>query len=338
MKLWQGWVSNGPKAINDESWIYGLDIVSSEWSGRGVLLRDVQRHVPVLVREIVEYLQCGQGKIFLDCTVGMGGHAEAILKASEPDGRLMGLDWDETALKVANERLSVFGRRVTLIREDFAGLESLLETQGIQQADGILFDLGVSSLQLSDPERGFSFQYEGPLDMRMDRRIRRMAADWVNRMPARALMDVLYQYGEERFSGRITRAIIRERAKRPIRTTRQLADIVVRAVPASKRLRRLHPATRTFQALRILVNHELEDLSNTIRMAVRRLCPGGRICMIAFHSLEDRIVKQTFREMAKESGIIRIITRKPVRPSAQEVDRNPRSRSARLRVAEKVAA
>ena len=292
----------------------------------------------MLVQEIVEYLQCGPGLVFLDCTVGTGGHAEAILNASEPDGQLIGLDWDEMALHAARERLRVFGPRVVLFHEDFRRMESVLEVQGIRQVDGVLFDLGVSSSQLSDPQRGFSFQDEGPLDMRMDHRNKRTAADWVNRLPEKELMDILYHYGEERWSRRIARAIVRERARSPIQTTQQLSEIVIKAVPPVARSGRIHPATRTFQALRITVNHELESLSDALSAAAGRLRTGGRLCVIAFHSLEDRIVKQTFREMGKEPGPIRVVTRKPVRPDATEIRRNPRSRSARLRVAEKVRA
>lgn len=296
-------------------------------------------HIPVMVREVVEHLPGGPGRVFLDCTIGAGGHAEAILKASGPDGRLIGLDWDEMALKVARECLRDFGPRVVLLHEDFRNMRAVLEAQGIHQVDGILFDLGVSSLQLSDPERGFSFQHEGPLDMRMDRRLGPTAADRVNRLPEKILTDILYRYGEERWARRIARAIVRERVRTPIRTTQHLAQIVVRAVPASFRSRPLHPATRTFQALRILVNQELSGLADTLRTAVERLRPGGRLCVIAFHSLEDRIVKQTFRELGKGAGApIRLITRKPLRPASEEIARNPRSRSARLRIAEKVAA
>jgi 16S rRNA (cytosine1402-N4)-methyltransferase len=298
----------------------------------------VNVHIPVLVQEIVEYLRCGPGRFFLDCTVGTGGHAEAILNASQPDGRLIGLDWDEKALQVARERLRVFGPRAVLFQEDFRRMESVLDVQGIHQMDGILFDLGVSSLQLSDSRRGFSFQDEGPLDMRMDRRNKRTAADWVNRLPEKELRDILYDYGEERWSRRIARAIVRERAKRPIQTTQHLSEIVLKAVPSFGRSGRIHPATRTFQALRIKVNDELEGLSEAIGSAARRLRTGGRLCVMAFHSLEDRVVKQTFREMGKEHGIIRVVTRKPVRPGASEIRRNPRSRSAKLRVAEKVQA
>ncbi len=295
-------------------------------------------HVPVMVREVLEHLQCGPGRIFLDCTVGSGGHAEAILSASGPDGRLIGLDWDEMALEVAHKRLLDFGPRVVLLHEDFRNMRAVLEAQGIHQMDGILFDLGISSLQLSDPERGFSFQYEGPLDMRMDRRSGPTAADRVNRLPEKILTDILYRYGEERWARRIARAIVGERVRTPIRTTQHLAQIVTRAVPASFRSRPLHPATRTFQALRILVNQELQGLADTLRTAVERLRPGGRLCVIAFHSLEDRIVKQTFRELGKGAGApIRLITRKPLRPAPEEIAYNPRSRSARLRVIERVA-
>ncbi len=296
-------------------------------------------HIPVLVQEVVEYLQCGPGRVFLDCTVGAGGHAEAILKASDPDGRIIGLDRDETALEVTRERLRPFGVRAVLYHEDFRRMGTLLQVQGVHQVDGILFDLGISSLQLSDPERGFSFQYDGPLDMRMDRRTEVTAAHLVNRLPEKALADLLYHYGEERRARRIARAIIGERKAYSIRTTRQLSEIVLRAIPSSMKSKRLHPATRTFQALRIAVNRELEGLSDTLKLAASCLAPSRRMCVIAFHSLEDRIVKQTFREMVKENAMpVRIVTKKPERPKPEEIAGNPRSRSAKLRVMERCAA
>jgi 16S rRNA (cytosine1402-N4)-methyltransferase len=298
----------------------------------------VNGHIPVMVREVVEYLRCAPGGLFVDCTVGAGGHAEAILEASGPDGRVIGLDRDDAALLAAAERLRPFGDRVVLFQEDFRGMNALLEDRGIAEVDGILMDLGLSSLQLSDSERGFSFQSDGPLDMRMDRRSGPTAADWVNRLPEKELADLIYRYGEERRSRRIAGAIVRERRKHPIRTTLRLAEIVSWAVPMA-RSGRLHPATRTFQALRIAVNRELEGLAEALRAAVGRLRPGGRLCVIAFHSLEDRIVKQTFRSMDQEGAPpVRVLTRKPDRPGREEVIRNPRARSARLRVAERGAA
>jgi 16S rRNA (cytosine1402-N4)-methyltransferase len=298
----------------------------------------VNGHIPVMVREVVRHLRCAPGRLYVDCTVGAGGHAEAILEASGPDGRVIGLDRDEAALEAASARLRPFGERVILFQEDFRRMNALLEGQGVARVDGIVMDLGLSSLQLADPDRGFSFQKDGPLDMRMDRRTGPTAADLVNRLPEKDLADLIYRFGEERRSRRIAGAIVRERRKAPIRTTLRLAEIVSGAHPRA-RSGRLHPATRTFQALRIAVNRELEGLPEALRDAAGRLHPGGRLCVIAFHSLEDRIVKQTFRSMEKENPPpVRVLTRKPERPEREEAVRNPRSRSARLRVAERSAA
>jgi 16S rRNA (cytosine1402-N4)-methyltransferase len=299
----------------------------------------VDIHIPVMVREVVEHLRCGPGRFFLDGTVGTGGHGEAILKASEPDGRLIGLDRDGQALAMARERLRGFGSRVVLLQEDYRLMGAVIKAQGIHRLDGILLDLGVSSLQLSDPRRGFSFQSDGPLDMRMDTRSGPTAADRIHRVREKELADILYRYGEERWARRIARAIVRERAIAPIETTLRLAEIVIKAVPPSSRSRSIHPATRTFQALRIWVNRELEGLDDALRTAVEWLRPEGRLCVISFHSLEDRIVKQVFREMGTgDSASIRLITRKPLRPASDEVACNPRARSAKLRVAERIAA
>ncbi len=211
-----------------------------------------------------------------------------------------------------------------------------MQDQEIRTVDGFLFDLGISSLQLADPERGFSFQSDGPLDMRMDRRVGLTAADLVNRLPEKQLAAILFNYGEERRSRRIAKEIVRERKIHPIRTTQQLSRIVVRATPPSGRSRTIHSATRTFQALRIAVNDELERLSGALQSAGNHLAPGGRMCVISFHSLEDRIVKQTFREISKEpESVFQIVTKKPVSPQKDEVDRNPRARSAKLRVLER---
>ncbi len=285
------------------------------------------------------------GGRFIDATVGAGGHAAGLLAASAPDGRLLGLDRDPAALAVARERLSTYGERVRLVQADFADLAAIAHTQGFAPVDGVLFDLGVSSLQLADPNRGFSFQAEGPLDMRFDPTQDLTAADLINELPVDDLAELLYQYGEERESRRIARAIAQAR---PIRTTRQLAEVVARAIGG--RVGRIHPATRTFQALRIAVNDELARLKAALPQAVAVLRPGGRLAVIAFHSLEDRIVKEFMRRESRgcicEPGLpacvcghkasLRLITRKPITPSAGEVQANPRSRSAKLRVAERV--
>ena len=282
-------------------------------------------HTSVLLAETLELLAVRPGGLWVDGTVGLGGHAAAILRACAPDGRLLGLDRDGETLALARARLQEFGGRARLERADYRALPELL---GGESPDGIVLDLGISSAQLDQAERGFSFQAEGPLDMRMDRSQGDTAADLVNRLPEAELANVIYRYGEERASRRIARAIVREREREPIRTTSRLAEIVGRAAPRSRRPG-LHPATRTFQALRIRVNRELEGLGEALERAALALAPGGRLAVIAFHSLEDRIVKQTFRALALRG--FRILTRKPLRPGEAETRSNPRSRSARLR-------
>jgi len=282
-------------------------------------------HVPVLLEETLELLAVRPGGLWVDGTLGLGGHAEAVLRATAPDGRLLGLDRDEEALERARARLVPFGARVRLEHADYRELPARL---GDERASGILLDLGVSSLQLDDPERGFSFQREGPLDMRMDRSARGTAAELVNRMRERELADLIHEYGEEPFSRRIARAIVRARETEPIETTTRLAEIVRRAAPKSRRPG-FHPATRTFQALRIRVNRELEGLGEAIERTAACLRSGGRIVVIAFHSLEDRAAKQAFRSLAGRG--FSLLTKKPLRPGEAELRQNPRARSARLR-------
>jgi 16S rRNA (cytosine1402-N4)-methyltransferase len=282
-------------------------------------------HVPVLLDETLELLAVRPGGLWVDGTLGLGGHAEAVLRATAPDGRLLGLDRDEEALERARARLNPFGARVRLEHADYRELPARL---GDERASGILLDLGVSSLQLDDAERGFSFQREGPLDMRMDRSERGTAAELVNRMREGELADLIHEYGEEPFSRRIARAIARARESEAIETTTRLAEIVRRAAPRSRRPG-FHPATRTFQALRIRVNRELDGLGEAIEHAAACLRSGGRLVVIAFHSLEDRAVKQAFRSLAGRG--FALLTRKPLRPGDAELRRNPRARSARLR-------
>jgi 16S rRNA (cytosine1402-N4)-methyltransferase len=282
-------------------------------------------HASVLLREALELLAVKPGGLWVDGTVGLGGHAEAILRASAPGGRLLGTDRDGETLERARARLLPFGDRARLVQSDFRDVPRHLAGE---PADGILLDLGVSSVQLDDPERGFSFQAEGPLDMRLDRTARTTAADLVNGLPERDLADVIYEYGEERASRRIARAIVREREREPFRTTTRLADVVRRAAPRARRPG-LHPATRTFQALRIRTNRELDGLGEALTALSACLRPGGRLAVIAFHSLEDRPVKQTFRALHGHG--YRELVRKPVRPAAEETSANPRARSARLR-------
>ncbi len=282
-------------------------------------------HTSVLLAEALELLAVRPGGLWVDGTIGLGGHAAAILRASTPGGRLVGLDRDGETLSRARATLREFEGRVRLEQADYRAIDEMLAGE---RADGILLDLGISSAQLDDPERGFSFQAEGPLDMRMDRSGGETAADVVNRLPEADLADVIYAYGEERASRRIARAIARERQREPIRTTTRLAAIVRSAAFRSRRPG-LDPATRTFQALRIRVNRELDGLDQALERAALCLVPGGRMAVIAFHSLEDRSVKQSFRALAARG--FRLLTRKPVRPGEAETRRNPRARSARLR-------
>jgi 16S rRNA (cytosine1402-N4)-methyltransferase len=282
-------------------------------------------HASVLLRETLELLAVRTGGLWVDGTVGLGGHAEAVLRATAPDGRLLGTDRDGETLERARARLAPFGERARLVQSDFRDVPRHLAGE---PADGILLDLGVSSAQLDDPERGFSFQADGPLDMRMDRTARTTAADLVNGLGERDLADVIYEYGEEPASRRIARAIVRERDREPIETTTRLAEVVRRAAKHSRRPG-LHPATRTFQALRIRTNRELDALPEALAALAACLRPGGRLAVIAFHSLEDRPVKQTFRALDGQG--YRELVRKPVRPGDEETSRNPRARSARLR-------
>jgi 16S rRNA (cytosine1402-N4)-methyltransferase len=301
-------------------------------------------HVPVLYEEVLAWIQPKPGGWYVDATLGAGGHAKGILISSHPDGRLLGMDADAGALSFASKVLEPFGDRVFLQSANFRQLGAVAAALGIREVDGILMDLGLSSRQLDNPGRGFSFSQDGPLDMRMDRDRGQTAADLINHLSEADLSDLLWQYGEERQARRIARAII---AERPLATTGQLADLVARTVG---RRERIHPATRTFQALRIAVNDELDALSQALPQARDLLRPGGRLAVIAFHSLEDRLVKQFYRQEAKDCvcppelpvcvcqhrATLRVLTSKPVRPTADEIARNPRSRSARLRVAERL--
>jgi 16S rRNA (cytosine1402-N4)-methyltransferase len=289
-------------------------------------------HIPVLLAEVLALLHPRSGGRYLDATVGTGGHAEAILQACSPAGTLVGLDRDAAALEEARERLAPFGERVSLIQGRHENLSGLLEPDA--QFDGVLLDLGASSLQFDSAERGFSFGREGPLDMRMDQSQGETAADLLTRLPERELADCIFRWGEERWSRRIARAIVEARRHEPIRTTTALAAIVARAVPRKAWPRHIHPATRTFQALRIAVNGELTGLGPLLEEAAGRLRPAGRILAISFHSLEDRIVKHTWRSLAA-AGRMRILTPRPVLAGAEEVAANPRARSAKLRALER---
>ena len=290
-------------------------------------------HIPVMPREALAMLNVRRDGVYIDATVGLGGHAAAILEASAPNGRLLGLDADPQALEAARRRLQPFGDRCRLEQAWLDHAAAAADRHGFANADGVLCDLGVSSLQLDDAERGFSFQHDGPLDMRLGPDAERTAADIVNHYDETALADVIYQLGEERRSRRITRAIVE---RRPIGATAELAAIVQSAVGRGPR-RRLHPATHVFRALRLEVNRELDRLSAFLASVRGMLALGGRLVAISFHSLEDRIVKRFIREAASTDGAgFRSLSKKVIRPRADEIQGNPRARSARLRAAEAV--
>lgn len=303
-------------------------------------------HQPVLYNEIIHLLQPHQSGRYVDCTVGAGGHAWGILESSVPDGLLLGFDLDTHALQLARTHLESFGDRVSLVHSSFTNLTKELDAMGWQKVDGILLDLGVSSMQLDIPERGFSFRDDSVLDMRFDLRNPVRAIDLVNKLPEEELADLLYTFGEEKRSRQVARAIIQAR---PLETTRQLASVVAKSTRSGKS--RMHPATRTFQALRIAVNQELDALREVLPQAIDSLSHEGRLAVISYHSLEDRIVKHYFLGEGKDcicppkqpicdcghQASIRIITKRPIRPQNGEIERNPRARSARLRVVEKLS-
>jgi 16S rRNA (cytosine1402-N4)-methyltransferase len=294
----------------------------------------VAGHIPVLRSEVLALLQPRPAGRYLDATIGLGGHAEAILRASDPDGTLLGIDRDLEALARAQARLAPFGARLRLRHGRFEDLEALARDSG--PFDGILFDLGASSLQLDMPERGFAFARGGPLDMRMDRQQPGTAADLVMALSEQELADLIYRWGEERWSRRIARAVVQAREHEPIRTTTDLAEIVARTIPRRLWPRHIHPATRTFQALRIAVNEELGGLDTSLAAAADLLGPGGRVVVISFHSLEDRIAKQAWRSL-EAAGRVRVLTKRPLTASETEVQDNPRARSAKLRAVERAA-
>ena len=286
-----------------------------------------------MVEEVLEHLAPSRGGMFVDCTVGLGGHARALLEAGA--SRLIGLDRDTAALAEARMALSEFGDRVELVHSDYRRLNDVLDARGITTVDGVLADLGVSSMQLDSPGRGFSFRQDDPLDMRMDTTTGPTAAESIRDVDERTLADLIYEFGEERHSRRIARAIVAARQRGPIETTAQLADIVRRA-HRQKGYSRIDPATRTFQAIRIWVNAELDGLDTFLGDAARRLGDGGRMAVITFHSLEDRIAKHTLRSLQDEGFGLRIRTKRPMVPGEAEVERNPRARSAKLRAAEQI--
>jgi 16S rRNA (cytosine1402-N4)-methyltransferase len=309
-------------------------------------------HQPVLYQEIIHAIRPQRGGLYVDGTLGAGGHALGILEASSPDGRLLGMDLDPYALRLAQEKLAPFGERAVLVHASYRSLTAQLKALGWSAVDGILLDLGLSSMQLDTPQRGFSFQTEAPLDMRFDPRNLQTAADLVNDLPERDLADLIFRFGEERNARQVARAIVKAR---PLHTTRQLAEVVRRATSGGSS--GIHPATRTFQALRIAVNQELDALEDVLPQMLKALAlakedrPGGRMAVIAFHSLEDRLVKQFLRREGRDclcpprqpictcghKATLRELTRPPIRPQEEEIRMNPRARSARLRVAERLA-
>ncbi|MDD4169882.1 MAG: 16S rRNA (cytosine(1402)-N(4))-methyltransferase RsmH [Desulfotomaculaceae bacterium] len=307
-------------------------------------------HVPVMLNEVLAGLKPRPGGIYVDCTVGGAGHSKAILEQSDPDGRLIALDQDPEAIASARKKLATYRDRLELVQANFIQLPEVLLQLKIKSVDGILFDLGVSSYQLDYPVRGFSYQHDAPLDMRMDPGQKVTAAELVNKLPAKELTRIIRDYGEERWASRIVDFIQAERAYRTIETTGELVELIKKAIPAGARRKGPHPARRTFQALRIAVNRELDVLGEAVREAIQVLRSGGRICVITFHSLEDRIIKDLFRELVSPCScpkefpvcicggkkVLKIITAKPLMAGELELEQNPRARSAKLRIAEKL--
>jgi 16S rRNA (cytosine1402-N4)-methyltransferase len=307
-------------------------------------------HQPVLLKEAIELLNPKWGGVYVDATLGGGGHFSEILKRIGPDGKAIGIDRDEDAIKNARDKFSVFPN-VFIIHGNFKNIKRIIESLGFQTVDGVIFDLGVSSYQLEEKSRGFSYMQDAPLDMRMDKSQKLTAKDVVNNVEKKELARILKEYGEERWADRIAEFICERRKIKPIERTGELVDIIKAAIPARARRQGPHPAKRTFQALRIFVNDELEILSPSLKDAVELLKPGGRICVISFHSLEDRIVKHTFKELARgctcpkdgplcgcnRQENLKILTPKPILPSQDELENNPRARSAKLRAGEKLS-
>lgn len=289
-------------------------------------------HVPVLRDEVLDWLQPRDGGLYVDGTLGLGGHTQAVLERSAPSGRVIGFEWDAEALARAQERLVPYRERLRIVHASYADLAGALEKLNVGPVDGLLVDLGVSSLQLDDRDRGFSFRADAPLDMRMDRRRPVTAAGLVARLSEEQLADLFYHYGEERQARRIARFLVEAREAEPVTTTGRLAEIVAAAVPRKFHPPRIHVATRVFQALRIAVNTELDNLARLLVTAPAVLATGARIAIIAFHSLEDRMVKQAFAG----NPAYRVLTRRPIEPQPAETQDNPRARSAKLRVAERI--
>lgn len=307
-------------------------------------------HTTVLLHETVDGLMLKPDGTYVDGTLGGGGHSELICKSLSADGTLIGIDQDDFALDYAGKRLAPYACHKHFVKNNFVHLKEVLETTGVSQIDGILYDLGVSSFQFDDETRGFSYHHDGPLDMRMDAAAELSAYEVVNTYPPERLKKILQVYGEERFAGRIVNAIVRERETKPIETTLELSELIKAAYPARERYKEKHPARKSFQAIRLEVNHELDILEDAFSAGIEALKPGGRMCIITFHSLEDRIVKHFFKDkqnpctcppefptcVCGKKPEVKIITRKPILPSAEEIEANRRSRSAKLRIAEKL--
>jgi 16S rRNA (cytosine1402-N4)-methyltransferase len=291
-------------------------------------------HTPVMLQEALRFLNPQPGGIYVDGTLGLGGHSKAILQQIGPKGRLIALDCDASALDIAKKNLSDFKTQCVFIHSNYRDLALQLQMQQIEKIDGLLVDLGLSSFQIDDPQRGFSLRAKGPLDMRMDQSEPLSAFDLIHSLSEKELDSILDNYGQERWHHRIARILVSERTKEPIETTEDLTRIILNAIPAKRSRQKIHPATRTYQAIRIAVNRELESLERLLASAEELLRPGGRIVVIAFHSLEDRIVKNIFRDWGKE-GKYHVLLKKPLRPSEEEIGRNPRARSARLRAVER---
>lgn len=287
-------------------------------------------HVPVLAEEVLHWLAPHPGGVYVDATLGLGGHTEALLQGEPRIEKVIGFEWDGQAAELATERLARFGKQFVLVPASYVELETQLHRLGISEVSGLVADLGVSSLHLDNAERGFTFREDAPLDMRMSEQVEVPASTLVEKLSEQELADIFYHYGEERQARRIARFIVEAREKTPIQTTGQLAAIVAHAVPVKYHPKKIHVATKVFQALRIAVNHEFENISSLLQAAPRMLAEGARVCIISFHSIEDRVVKQAFTA----SDRYRTLIRKPVQASREEILRNPRARSAKLRVAE----
>lgn len=297
-------------------------------------MQNEAHHIPVMHDEVIAHLNLKSGQSIMDCTLGMAGHALSIVKKIGPQGRLICLDRDQESLALAREKLKDYARQCLFIHDDYRNIDKVLDHLRIKEVDGMLFDLGISSYQLNNPERGFSSKLDGPLDMRMDKNSYISAFDLINSLSERELSSILRNFGQERWHNRIALALVLQRSKKPIESTHELNEVILKAIPNQYQKQKIHPATRTFQAMRIAVNRELEALEIALGKSIQYLKAGGRICVIAFHSLEDKIVKEKFRNFARY-GRLKLITKKVLVPGQEEVNKNPRARSARLRVAER---